>query len=194
MNFLAHAYLSFNEPEILVGNMISDFVKGRKKLDYPEGIQNGIQIHRNIDEFTDTHEATKRAMSVYRPAYRLYSAAFVDVSFDYFLANDKSIFSDASLFDFSQLVYATLDRNMDQLPPPFKMMFPYMKSNNWLYNYRTKYGIERSFGGIVRRSQYLEESNTAFQIFNDNIDFLQECYDVFFPQLQMFAKDLTPGA
>ena len=57
MNFLAHAYLSFNEPEIWVGNMISDFVKGQKKLEYPEGIQTGIQIHRNIDEFTDTHES-----------------------------------------------------------------------------------------------------------------------------------------
>jgi acyl carrier protein phosphodiesterase len=193
MNFLAHAYLSFNEPEILVGNMISDFVKGRKKFNYPEGIQNGIQIHRNIDEFTDTHEATKRAMSVYRPAYRLYSAPFVDVSFDYFLANDKSIFSDASLFDFSQLVYSTLDGYIDQLPAPFKMMFPYMKSNNWLYNYRTKYGMERSFGGIVRRSQYLEESATAFEIFNDNIDFLQECYDVFFPQLVSYAKRLAHG-
>ncbi len=35
MNYLAHAYLSFNDPEILVGNMISDFVKGKKKFDYP---------------------------------------------------------------------------------------------------------------------------------------------------------------
>jgi acyl carrier protein phosphodiesterase len=66
-----------------------------------------------------------------------------------------------------------------------------MKSNNWLYNYRTKHGMERSFGGIVRRSQYLEESNTAFQIFNDNISYLQGCYDVFFPQLVSYAKQLA---
>ena len=36
MNYLAHAYLSFNDPEILVGNMISDFVKGKKKADNVE--------------------------------------------------------------------------------------------------------------------------------------------------------------
>jgi acyl carrier protein phosphodiesterase len=42
MNFLAHAYLSFNNPEILVGNMISDFVKGSRQFQYPEAIQNGI--------------------------------------------------------------------------------------------------------------------------------------------------------
>jgi acyl carrier protein phosphodiesterase len=39
MNYLAHAYLSFNQPEILVGNMISDFVKGKKKFDFAPGIQ-----------------------------------------------------------------------------------------------------------------------------------------------------------
>jgi acyl carrier protein phosphodiesterase len=39
MNYLAHAYLSFNDPEILVGNMISDFVKGKKKFDFPLRIQ-----------------------------------------------------------------------------------------------------------------------------------------------------------
>jgi len=30
MNYLAHAYLSFDHEEILVGNLISDFVKGKK--------------------------------------------------------------------------------------------------------------------------------------------------------------------
>ena len=61
MNYLAHAYLSFNEPEILVGNMISDFVKGKKKFDYSPGVQKGIALHRAIDNFTDYHTATKAA-------------------------------------------------------------------------------------------------------------------------------------
>ena len=30
MNYLAHAYLSFGYSELLVGNLISDFVKGKK--------------------------------------------------------------------------------------------------------------------------------------------------------------------
>ena len=42
MNYLAHAYLSFKEPDILVGNLISDFVKGKKKFNYSLPIQKGI--------------------------------------------------------------------------------------------------------------------------------------------------------
>jgi acyl carrier protein phosphodiesterase len=54
MNYLAHAYLSFGIPEITLGNLISDFVKGKKKNDYPAAIQRGIMLHRAIDTFTDT--------------------------------------------------------------------------------------------------------------------------------------------
>src|SRR4029077_7560850 len=76
MNYLAHAYLSFNQSEILVGNMISDFVKGKRKFDYPSGIQKGIDLHRAIDQFTDQHSATKEAKEFFRPDYRLYAGAF----------------------------------------------------------------------------------------------------------------------
>ena len=58
MNYLAHAYLSFNNTDLLVGNMISDYVKGKKQFEYPAAIQAGIKLHRAIDEFTDTHQTT----------------------------------------------------------------------------------------------------------------------------------------
>ncbi len=96
MNYVAHAYLSFNQPEILVGNMISDFVKGKTKFNYSPGIQNGITLHRAIDEFTDAHPATKRAKEFFRPAYRLYSGAFVDIVYDHFLSLDTKEFKDST--------------------------------------------------------------------------------------------------
>src|SRR5215212_6198912 len=108
MNYLAHAYLSFSDPEILAGNIISDFVKGKKKFDFPAGIQKGIALHRAIDQFTDNHDTTKTAKDVFRPHYRLYSGAFVDVVYDHFLANNRDEFNEQSLYDFSQQVYKTL--------------------------------------------------------------------------------------
>ncbi len=43
MNYLAHAYFSFNQPPVIVGNLISDFIKGKKQFDYPAEIQKGIR-------------------------------------------------------------------------------------------------------------------------------------------------------
>ena len=58
MNYLAHAFLSFNDSGLLIGNMISDFVKGKKQFDYTPDIQKGIRLHRMIDTYTDAHPAT----------------------------------------------------------------------------------------------------------------------------------------
>jgi acyl carrier protein phosphodiesterase len=176
MNYLAHAFLSFNDPEILVGNMISDFVKGKKKFDYPMRIQAGIMLHRIIDTFTDNHPATKEAKEFFRPHYRLYSGAFIDVVYDHFLAIDTNEFTESSLFNFSHQVYHSLEENKQWFPDRFAGMFPYMKSQNWLFNYRTIWGTEKSFGGLVHRSTYLTESETASRLFEKHYQPLQECY------------------
>ena len=189
MNYLAHAYLSFNQPQILIGNLISDFVKGKAKFSYPLEIQNGIALHRAIDELTDAHPATKKAKEFFRPAYRLYSGAFIDVVYDHFLALDTNEFINSSaLENFSAEVYSTLDENFSVLPQGFQSMLPHMKQYNWLLNYQYTAGIERSFGGLVRRAAYLDESDNAFAIFTGNYQELKECYKIFFPSLKKFAS------
>lgn len=189
MNYLAHAYLSFDHPEITVGNLISDFVKGKKKFDYPLNIQKGITLHRSIDSFTDTHIATKEAKKVFQPGYRLYSGAFVDIVYDHFLALDDTEFNEDSLLWFSNQTYLILEKHSQWFPEGFARMFPYMKRHNWLFNYRTLTGIEKSFGGLVHRATYLTESDTANHIFENNYQLLQDCYRHFWKDLKSFAHE-----
>lgn len=192
MNYLAHAYLSFNKPEILVGNLISDFVKGKKKFDYAPGIQKGIQLHREIDSFTDTHPVTREAKEVFRPHYRLYAGAFVDVVYDHFLATDNNEFGPESLLRFSEDTYAAVAPFIEILPAKFQQLFPYMRQQNWLNNYQFNWAIGRSLAGVVRRSAYLTESDTAFLLFETHYTHLQECYQQFFPDLKNFVIAQMP--
>lgn len=187
MNYLAHAYLSFNNDEILLGNMISDFVKGRKQYEYPREVLKGIKLHRAIDSFTDEHELTRKARQYFKPAVGAYSGAFVDVAYDHFLANDHRYFSELSLKSFSVEIYTKLDNYKALMPERFLFMFPYMKEQNWLYNYRLLSGMEQSFGGVVRRAAYLESSKGAYETFTANYFALQKCYTEFFPELSEFA-------
>jgi acyl carrier protein phosphodiesterase len=189
MNYLAHAYLSFHDPEILVGNLISDFVKGKNKFQYSPGIQNGITLHRAIDNFTDSHSATREAKEIFRPAYRLYSGALVDVVYDHFLATDLQIFNNESLLSFTSGVYNTIDDYLQGLPEYFQKIFPHMKQHDWLYNYQYRWGIEKSLGGLVRRATYLTESDTAFKLFNQQYNYLESCYYKFFPDLLQMVKN-----
>jgi len=189
MNYLAHAYLSFHHPEILVGNMISDFVKGKARLGYTAGVQQGIMLHRQIDDYTDTHAATQQAKTIFRPHYRLYSGALVDVVYDHFLANDPALFTETSLLRFTASVYQTLEQYHVQLPSRFLLMLPYMKAEDWLYNYRTREGIGKSIQGLVRRSAYLTDHQTAQRLFNEHYEFLKACYQVFIQDVKTFAEE-----
>ena len=189
MNYLAHAYLSFGDPTILAGNMFSDFVKGKKKFEFSSGIQNGISLHRAIDNFTDFHPVTKEAKTYFKEAYGLYSGAFVDVVYDHFLANDRGEFPADSLADFAIETYESLQEVSGVMPERFKHMFTYMKRQNWLYNYQYTPMIKNSFEGLVRRARYLEESDTAFALFEKHYDSLKECYERFFPELKKFSLE-----
>lgn len=189
MNYLAHAFLSFDQPDILAGNMFSDFIKGKKRYDYPLGIQRGITLHRAIDEFTDNHPATKAARKFFQASYGLYSAVFMDVVYDHFLAIDPEEFSDASLIEFSRRTYEVLDQYETVFPERFRIIYPYMKEYDWLYNYKNLVGIQRSFEGVVHRALYMSESSTAFSLFKEHYSELRKCYASFFPSLKTFAFD-----
>jgi acyl carrier protein phosphodiesterase len=193
MNYLAHAYLSFGDADILVGNVISDFIKGKAKFSYPQRIQDGIFLHRQIDSFTDSHLAIKEAKEVFRPAYRLYSAPLVDILLDHFLANDKTIFPGAELESFTKNVYRDIEGRTMHLPPRFLHVFTYMQSENWLLGYSRKDGMEKSLRGLVRRATYINDSSVAYQLFLSHYELLGELYRIFFPDVKRFAKDQFEG-
>lgn len=188
MNYLAHAYLSFNEPSILVGNMISDFVKGKRKFRYPETIQKGIQLHRDIDAFTDTHAATATAKNFFRPSYRLYSGPIMDIVYDHFLANDESVFGTDVLLPYTNNIYQVLEDHTVHLPDRFLIVLTYMKTDNWLYHYRTREGVEKTLRGLIHRASFISDSRMAIELFNKHYDELKQCYSEFFPDVKQMAK------
>ena len=190
MNFLAHSYLSFSE-EQLVGNMIADFVKNRDVARLPESIQKGIKLHRAIDTFTDAHPLIHEAKAPFRPLVRLYSGAFVDVAFDYFLANDTTENSQREWQEHSRRVYAVLRRYEEFLPEVFKKVLDKMQQDDWLYNYRNEWGIEYSFRNVVNKAQFLDKTTNVFPAFLANKDFLREKYEIFFPEIKSFTQDFV---
>ncbi len=187
MNYLAHAYLSFGNENILLGNMMSDFVKGRKKFDYDIQVQKGITLHRLIDNYTDNHPATKEAKQYFKPAVGLYAGAFVDVVYDHFLANDETHWQQTSLSAFSSDVYDILEQNIDVLPQRFQQMLPYMKTQDWLYNYQFEWGIEKSFEGVTRRAVYLNNSVTVYEAFIEHYPVLKQLSQGFLVDVKNFA-------
>ncbi len=187
MNYLAHAYLSFGDPDILAGNMISDFIKGKKKFDYPERIQMGITLHRKIDDYTDTHPATRQAKQFLKSAAGLYAGSFVDIIYDHFLANDPYEFEEDGLAIFTQNTYVQLASYEEWLSDKFKKFFFYMREQNWLLHYQSTQGIYSSFQGLCRRAKYIDDPEPVFKAFIEHYEELKMSYELFFPHVKTFA-------
>jgi acyl carrier protein phosphodiesterase len=195
MNYLGHAFLSIGDKDILTGNMIADHVKGRKALEqYPEGIRKGIELHRKIDGKTDLNPATMRAKLLFREEYGLYAGAIMDTLYDHFLANDPKYFASAQdLMSFTKIVYNQLEANQSFLPPVFAGYFPFMKEQNWLYNYRNVKGIEKALNGLARRALYIKPIGKAYEIFIANYYNLNQCYYEFIDDMIKFVKTEAGG-
>ena len=188
MNFLAHAYLSFGQEEILVGNFIADFVRGKDIEKYPKKVQLGIQLHRAIDTYTYSHPLVKQVQSFLIPRFGHYSRVISDVFFDYFLAKNWNNYSDTPLEQFSLDSYRILSLYPQELPETFCRMFHWMRTQNWLYAYREPVGIQAALDGLSRRARFDSKMNESTQVLWEKEEEIEALFFVFFQDLETFAQ------
>ncbi|MDZ4716099.1 MAG: ACP phosphodiesterase [Cytophagales bacterium] len=189
MNFLAHLFLSGNEPDVMVGNFIGDFVRGRNLVEqFGPGIARGIELHWEIDRFTDRHPTVKESKSRLWPKYRHYSSVIVDVYYDHFLASLWKNFSEEPLEAFASGAYQVVADRDDILPERVKHMLPYMMHGNWLLNYARVEGIHRALSGMSRRTTFESKMEESVVDLKAHYSEFESEFKSFIPELQAFAK------
>ncbi len=188
MNFLAHAYLSFDQPKVLVGNFIGDFVRGNIKDQFEKEIVLGIMLHREIDDFTDTHPEVKKAQEILKPKFGRYSMVITDIFFDYFLSKYWGNYDHRSIQEFASQVYKTISRFEAKLPLSFVYLFHFMEKENWLVAYGTLEGIRTSLTGISKRTAFDSKMETAHLSLKEHETTFKNHFDKFFPDLVHFSK------
>lgn len=189
MNYLAHAYLSFGEKELLFGNFIGDFVKGSTNTDFPEEIWRGVMLHRNIDSFTDQHPDTLAAKDLIREDLGLTSGIFIDMIFDHILALKWSEYSEDQLGDFTEKTYQSLDRFQDFFPEDFSYMYQYMRKDDWLKLYKEEVYMERFLAGVSRRLKVKNGLKGSFRFYKDHEIEMEQHFMLLFQDLIEFSSN-----
>jgi len=185
MNFLAHLYLSGNNTSIMLGNFVADFVKGKNIVEKVGAeMAKGIELHREIDFFTDQHPVVKESKNRLRPKYRHYSGVIVDVFYDHFLAKNWNEYHDQLLPDYADHVYDIIQKNASLLPERVNMMMPYMIKGNWLVNYAQLEGIQRALSGMARRTPYESKMGESVSELKEYYEEFKTEFSIFFPELQ----------
>lgn len=186
MNYLAHLYISRNYPdEVSVGNFLADAVKGKKAiLLYPDLIQTGIRIHREIDSFTDSHPMVKNGTRRLHGKYGKFAGIIVDVYYDHILADNWAQYSDIKLVDFAQSRYDLITTHWRHLPLRTQMWYHYMYQNNLLVNYAKENVVELVLKRMDQRLGSLSGMGSAIEELRFyNYEFTEE-FKTFFRDIQ----------
>ncbi|MFA6403884.1 MAG: ACP phosphodiesterase [Salinivirgaceae bacterium] len=193
MNILAHLYLSKGINKLMLGNYMGDFVKGNQYLNYPEPIQQGILLHRKIDDFTDKHEAHRSSRDRFRKKYGLHSGIVVDIVYDHFLANRWNFIHPTPLEDYASEVYLYISQNQQWLPQRLNEITTHLIKNNWLVLYKSLSGIEKVLKGMAYRTSLPDQVSFAMEIIDNEYTMLQQEFQELIELLDKLAQQEING-
>ena len=191
MNYLAHLYLAKGSPESLLGSILGDFVKGAIGDRYPPEIKRGIELHRTIDAYTDSHPATRASRNLYSSSRRRFAGIIVDLCYDHFLYRHWPSYTDVPLEPFISRVYQILMTHRTALPKRMAAMVPVMIGEDWLGSYQDLRGVEKA----LRRLSVFVTNGTrlpgAIEEIKQHYGRLETNFLIFFPDLIDFVQDRT---
>ncbi|NPD47555.1 MULTISPECIES: ACP phosphodiesterase [unclassified Lentimicrobium] len=188
MNFLAHIYLSGNNKEIALGNLIGDMVKGNAYENYPKDIRTGLILHRSIDEFTDAHLDFKHSCEIIKPYFNRYAGIVADIYYDHFLAKYWSEFSDIELQKTVNDIYILMIKKYRLLPARAQRIAPFMILRNWLGTYGHFEPLHQVFLGMHRRTSEKGHMDIAVQKLKVHYEELEKDFRLFMPDVIEFSN------
>lgn len=193
---LAHAFLSGPDPEILLGNVLADFVKGRDRLSMPPAFLEGVRQHQAIDAFTDSHPVVSRSKARIRD-HRYATGILVDVFYDHFLTLNWHRYSAEPLERFNARLYARFGAHTITLPPEAKHVLEQIVCDDWFGSYGSIAGVEDTLGRVSQRLEARTGKDfrlgTAVSELVAHFDELAADFAEFFPQLRAHIEIVREG-
>ncbi len=188
MNFLAHTYLSFGEPGLIVGNYLGDFVTNKMMHTLPMEVQSGVMLHRSIDSYTDRHPVVKEGTKMLHPTMGKYAPVVLDIYFDYLLSKFWEDYEEVSLTAYCKHSYKVLMEYQSVMPDIISDRAERMVADRWLENYQHYRGLERVFGFLSRRARFESNLGDAPAVLKGLEGPLGSVFNRFFPDLAQHAK------
>lgn len=188
MNHLAHFLLSGKNPDMIIGNFITDYIRKSEVGSFTPAIQQGIQLHRFIDSYTDSHLLTKECVSQMRKSQGKYTPVVMDICFDHLLAINWSNFSDSSLREFTTEIYQLLVDREAQLPLRLSRNLKGMIEGDWLFEFANKKGLSFTFSMLGRRVKFDHNLEQATDDLYSDLEFYNSRFLTFYKDLSEKCK------
>lgn len=192
MNYLFHLFLSGEDPEILVGNFMGDFVKGPLGGAYPPRLRLGIELHRHIDSFAQHQTDFTRSRLRLAKEFGLYRGVLVDLYYDHFLAVTWNDWSGEPLADYLNRVRKIVEGKRSQLPEQLQGLVPVI-FEELLPSYREVEGVSKALERMAKRVKRVNPLASGGGELVRHYQGLQDDFTGFFPAVREFAERQLAG-
>jgi acyl carrier protein phosphodiesterase len=153
LNFLAHAVLAGDEPALIVGGVIGDWIKGILPGNLPADLAKGVALHRAIDSYVESQPAFMQSRSRVSPVRRRYAGVLVDVFYDHLLAKNWHSLHTQPLDQYCAAVYGLIQARLDELPVSSHQALTMMAQEDWLSGYARIENIADVLARMSRRAR-----------------------------------------
>lgn len=184
MNYFAHLYLSQPTTASTVGNLLGDFAKGVDLNELPAAVSNGLQNHRAVDRFTDSHPVVKDLIRSFSTQRRRFAGIALDVYFDHLLMKHWAAFDDRELERVIQSCYHHMQTGQS-LMPSTRMISTTSKmvTHDWFGSYRDIESIGHALDRIASRIRFRNDFDNAIEDIKQNQQAIEQGFLAFFPEL-----------
>jgi len=195
MNYLAHLLLSGDDPDMMLGGWLGDFVKGPLPLKvadsaspWPAAVERGILLHRRIDAYCDQHPVVRQSIARLGPDMRRVGGIAIDLCYDHFLARRWNDFHTLPLNHYAEQVYHLLNSHHPQMPPAAQRFNQRAQQHRLLESYRRFNTLEGVLARIAERFSRPTPLAASYLRLQADYQLLSDDFDRVFPELLEFAR------
>ena len=167
---------------------MGDFVKGSTISFTESEIVDGIELHRKIDKYTDSHSIVRQSKNRISSERKRYAGIMTDVFYDHFLAKNWNRYSNNNFERQVEAWYVKLNTETNLiLPDRMRKVLKLMRDEDWLSTYKSTAGISNTIDRIARRIRFENGLEGGGEELVDNYDLLENDFNLFFPNLKHFV-------
>ncbi len=193
MNFIAHFHLSSDNTNFIIGNYLADMISHSEFKSLHPKAHEGVIFHRFIDHFTDSHPVVYKMKKLFYSQHGKYSPVLVDIFMDYSLYKNWSKYVNLDFDIFCEKIYAILLRYQDLVTPRLKPIQNQMIKDNWLREYSTYEGLERTFLRLGAIAKFSGNFNLAVKTYDKCQYEFDLLFNQFYPDIIDVCEKYQPS-
>lgn len=188
MNHLAHIHLSRNYPELLIGNLIADFLNYHELNNLKGDISNGVKLHMLIDQYTDSHPLVLNFKRLLYSYFGKYSAVLADLLMDHQLAQFWYLYDDQSFDEACTDSYSVISSKLSEIPFPITFKLKKMIDDKWLHSFQHESGFLYSLQLLANRAKFADDFSDLIPIYKENKVQFDLIFNEFYPELDAYTQ------